>query len=247
MVRFAQASSKRFYLKALLNYVRELESYEDIKTMDNVVYKTFKETCFYRSLLNGDKKYMMQSSWGARFYSRKLFATLLMSDQMIRLVFSRSKHGNIVLCVCGTRIDRRRSMSTTFRSKGDIVLTTVSSGIAALVSLGGRTAHSRFSIPLEVDEYSICSTTQNFPLAMDNAFRDVIRDHKGKKLDIPFGGKVVVFTRDFRQILFVIPKATKQDVVHAIINSSYHWIFCEVVTLHADMRLLHGSSEAKVA
>jgi len=46
---------------------------------------------------------------------------------------------------------------------------------------------------------------------------------------------------DFRQILPVIPKGTRQEVVHAAINSSYLWDFCEVHTLTTNMRLLSGS------
>ncbi|XP_019096472.1 PREDICTED: uncharacterized protein LOC109130854 [Camelina sativa] len=43
------------------------------------------------------------------------------------------------------------------RSRGDIVLNVASSGIAALLMEGGRTAHSRFGIPIHVDEFTICS------------------------------------------------------------------------------------------
>ncbi|RHN48987.1 putative DNA helicase Pif1, P-loop containing nucleoside triphosphate hydrolase [Medicago truncatula] len=52
-----------------------------------------------------------------------------------------------------------RAMSAALRSKGDIVLTVASSGIAALLIPGGRTAHSRFSIPIHVDENSTCNIT----------------------------------------------------------------------------------------
>lgn len=42
------------------------------------------------------------------------------------------------------------------RSKGEIVLTTTSSGIAATLLTGGRTAHSRFKIPIDIQPSSIC-------------------------------------------------------------------------------------------
>ncbi|XP_058741331.1 uncharacterized protein LOC131613701 [Vicia villosa] len=38
-----------------------------------------------------------------------------------------------------------------------------------------------------------------------------------------FGGKVVVFGGDFRQILPVIPRGTRSDIIHATINASYIW------------------------
>ena len=41
--------------------------------------------------------------------------------------------------------------------KGDIVLTVVSSAIASLLLLNGRTAHSKFSIPVPTLDNSTCN------------------------------------------------------------------------------------------
>ncbi|XP_070013913.1 uncharacterized protein [Nicotiana sylvestris] len=53
-----------------------------------------------------------------------------------------------------------RTLSSAIRSRGDIVLTVASSGIASLLLPGGRTAHSRFVIPLNVTEDSTCNIKQ---------------------------------------------------------------------------------------
>jgi len=114
-----------------------------------------------------------------------------------------------------------------------------SSGIAALLIPDGRTTHSRFCIPLLINEFFTCTIEPDSPLgklivkanliiwdeapmihrfcfeAVDRTFRDIM-----KEVTIPFGGKVVVFGGDFRQILLVIPKGTRQEVVHAALNSS---------------------------
>lgn len=45
---------------------------------------------------------------------------------------------------------------TYLRSQKKIVLAVASSGVASLLLPGGRTAHSRFKIPIEVDESTIC-------------------------------------------------------------------------------------------
>jgi ATP-dependent DNA helicase PIF1 len=58
-----------------------------------------------------------------------------------------------------------RALSVALRSKGEIVLTVASSGIAALLIPGGRTAHSRFSIPINIDEYSTCEIGPKDPSA----------------------------------------------------------------------------------
>ncbi|XP_019263781.1 PREDICTED: uncharacterized protein LOC109241497 [Nicotiana attenuata] len=53
-----------------------------------------------------------------------------------------------------------RTLSSALRSRGDIVLTVASSGIASLLLPGGRTAHSRFAIPLNVTGDSTCNIKQ---------------------------------------------------------------------------------------
>ena len=60
----------------------------------------------------------------------------------------------------------QRAMSAALRSKGEIVLTVASSEIAALLIPGGRTTHSRFCIPLNVDEFSTCTIVPKSPLAL---------------------------------------------------------------------------------
>ncbi|PNX74041.1 ATP-dependent DNA helicase PIF1, partial [Trifolium pratense] len=136
-----------------------------------------------------------------------------------------------------------RAMSAAIRSRGEIVLTVASSGIAALLIPGGRTAHSRFCIPLNVDEFSTSPMMHKHCFeAVDRTFKDIMRPYDEKNKYIPFGGKVMVLGGDFRQILPVIPKGTRQEVVHAAINSSLLWDFCEVFTLSKNMRLQTGPS-----
>lgn len=58
------------------------------------------------------------------------------------------------------------------RSEGEIALAVASSGIAALLLDGGRTAHSMFKIPINISERSTCAISVNSPLA------DIIRKSK---------------------------------------------------------------------
>ncbi len=46
------------------------------------------------------------------------------------------------------------------RGQGKIVLVVASSGIASLLLLGGRTAHSRFKIQINLHDESTCNITQ---------------------------------------------------------------------------------------
>lgn len=45
------------------------------------------------------------------------------------------------------------------------MLTVASSGIASLLLTGGRTAHSRFAIPINVNDDSTCAIRQGTDLA----------------------------------------------------------------------------------
>ncbi|TDL22959.1 hypothetical protein BD410DRAFT_693710, partial [Rickenella mellea] len=49
----------------------------------------------------------------------------------------------------------------TLRAEEKIVLCVASSGIASLLLIGGRTAHSVFKIPIPVHNESVCSFTKN--------------------------------------------------------------------------------------
>lgn len=51
------------------------------------------------------------------------------------------------------------------RSEGKIVLVVASSGIASLLLPGGRTAHSRFKIPIKLDDFSTCEIKKGKQLA----------------------------------------------------------------------------------
>ena len=49
------------------------------------------------------------------------------------------------------------TLFSSVRNKGKIALAAASSGIAALLLPAGRTPHSRFKIPLDIQEHSVCA------------------------------------------------------------------------------------------
>ncbi|KIJ12618.1 hypothetical protein PAXINDRAFT_82616, partial [Paxillus involutus ATCC 200175] len=60
------------------------------------------------------------------------------------------------------------------RGQGKVVLCIASSGIASLLLIGGRTAHSRFKIPLQLFENSTCGISKGTLLAQLIQAADVI-------------------------------------------------------------------------
>ncbi|XP_076927469.1 uncharacterized protein LOC143591031 [Bidens hawaiensis] len=157
-----------------------------------------------------------------------------------------------------------KTLSSAIRSQGNIVLNVASSGIASLLLSGGRTAHSRFHNPVNLNEDSSCvmergsdeaellektkliiwdeapMTHKHAFQALDKSCKDVL---KSKSL---FGGKVVVFGGDFRQILSVIQKGSRQQIVNATLCSSYIWHHFRVLRLTKNLRLTVGQQSADI-
>ncbi|GKB63328.1 ATP-dependent DNA helicase PIF1-like protein [Tanacetum coccineum] len=137
-----------------------------------------------------------------------------------------------------------KTIMARLRSERMIVLAVASSGIASLLLPGERTAHSRFIIPLELMKNSTCRIKQNTYLAelmqqvqliiwdeapmthkyafeaLDKTLRDILGYKNPHKRNQLFGGLTVLLGGDFRQILPVIPKGKRADVVHSCINRS---------------------------
>ncbi|XP_012853090.1 PREDICTED: uncharacterized protein LOC105972659 [Erythranthe guttata] len=155
-----------------------------------------------------------------------------------------------------------KTLSAAIRSKGEIVINVASSGIASLLLPGGRTAHSRLGLPIIVHESSTCNIKHQSPHAellsrakliiwdeapMMHRYCFEALDKTMKSIldsDMPFGGKVVVLGGDSLQILSVVLKASRQDIVHATMNSSPLWRQCKVMKLNKNMRLQSSSSSA---
>ncbi|XP_076062380.1 ATP-dependent DNA helicase Pif1-like [Oratosquilla oratoria] len=150
----------------------------------------------------------------------------------------------------------------TVRSQGEIALAVASSGIAATVLSGGRTAHNMFKIPLmEYDETKSCSVKKNTEMArllqqtqlivwdevvmanrnmlaaLDITLRDIMDN------DEFMGGKVFVCAGDFRQILPVIRNGGKTEELAYCIKSSYMWDGLAKLELTENVRLKKGDEK----
>lgn len=378
MVYAHPASGERFYMRMLLNLIAGAKNFKDIRTVNGIVYPTYKEACFQIGLLHSDREWhialqdassyatapqlrdlfvtmlifceisnpaeLWEKHWTAladdmEYTKRKLlnFPTLIINDadkqtltleaisdllkqhgkslgdfpglptlnsnsahkfrnqllleemlydchqlqvesecrarnlnQMQRLVFDKVLHsvasgaGGLYFVYGHGGTGKTFLWSTIIskiRSEGQIVLAVASSGIASLLIEGGRTAHSRFRIPIDINETSTCEIKKGTHLAelicktslvvwdeaplnhrhifeaVDRTFRDVRQTVDQNAHTLPFGGLTVLLGGDFRQILPVITGEGREAIVGASVSKSYLWRDCTIFQLLQNMRI----------
>ncbi|XP_019160767.1 PREDICTED: uncharacterized protein LOC109157323 [Ipomoea nil] len=333
------ATGEIFYLRCLLNKICGPTSFEDIRTVNGVMYDSFRDACYARGLVDDDNEYVdaveEANHWASADQLRKLFVTLLMSSCMgkpetvwyavwphlsddaqfnIRkqlhnrdFVLSDSHKMNFALveiekllsihgkslkdypempaasCTalhiisnrfiqeeltydCLEQEKENLELVSQLTDEQKVIYNEVLTDIDGQLG-GGRTAHSRFAIPISINEDSTCNISHGSQLAelivqskliiwdeapmmhkfcfeaLDRTMRDLMHFQNPRSYDMTFGGKTVVLGGDFRQILPVIPKGTRQDIVRASISSSYLWKSCKVLRLTKNLRLRSVQSE----
>ncbi|KEH19465.1 PIF1-like helicase [Medicago truncatula] len=136
-----------------------------------------------------------------------------------------------------------KTLSAAVRSNALIVLNAASSGIMTLLLPGGRTAHSTLTVPIEIMRHHrlrwkrIVLGQTWCVLQIDRSMRDIMSKNDPLNKFKPFGGMTIVLGGDIRQILPVVRKGTRQDIVDASINSSQICAYFNVLTLTVNMRL----------
>ncbi|GJZ19909.1 DNA helicase, partial [Tanacetum coccineum] len=179
-------------------------------------------------------------------------SAVLATSSEIRTLFAQL----LIYCEGGNRKDiPLKTIISTLRSEGKIVLAVASSGIASLLLPAGRTTHSRFKLPLDLTDESVCHAKNSqlvnllvetnliiwdeAPMndrrcfeALDRTLRDLMNEP-----DLLFGGKTIVLGGDFRQTLPVKKGVAKEELIHACIAESYLWLHFKICTLKTNMRL----------
>ncbi|XP_060855199.1 ATP-dependent DNA helicase pif1-like [Metopolophium dirhodum] len=142
------------------------------------------------------------------------------------------------------------------RSSGKIAIGVASSGIASTLIHGGKTAHSMFKLPIDLNitNTPVCNIKKNSQLAkvltdcvlivwdectmahksgveaLDRTLRDI------RSSDKTMGGITLVFAGDFRQTLPVVPRGTRSDQINASLKSSTIWLKVNKLSLTVNMR-----------
>ncbi|XP_074347138.1 uncharacterized protein LOC141685968 [Apium graveolens] len=161
-------------------------------------------------------------------------------------------------------------MGTVHGGSGGLFFVYASFGIAATLMPGGRTAHSRFKIPILLDEFSTYNIAHDSDIAqlikqtdliiwdeapmqhrfafecLDRSLRDIMKAVDPSRFDMPFGGITVILGGYFRQILPVITFGSRADIVAACITRSRLWQLCNIYVLTENMRLRQGSTDLEI-
>ncbi|XP_076891557.1 uncharacterized protein LOC143543005 [Bidens hawaiensis] len=82
--------------------------------------------------------------------------------------------------------------------------------------------------------------------ALDETLKYVLKGGNRNSCEDLFGGKVIVFGGDLRQILSVVQNGTWSDIVNASLSSSHIWSKCNVVRLTKKMRLVVGCQSSNM-
>ena len=141
------------------------------------------------------------------------------------------------------------------RKDNHVAIATAASGIAGTLLKMGTTSHSRFAFPIPIFEDSVCSIRLNSErAAVIKAAKVMILDEitmlhrcnlgaldRFLKIlmmnDDIFGGKLIIVSGDFRQILPVVPKGRRPHIVAATVKSSELWNQCTTLRLTENMRV----------
>ncbi|XP_071704044.1 uncharacterized protein [Rutidosis leptorrhynchoides] len=79
-------SGEAYYLRIMLNKVRGPTCYEDLRTIDGIIYDTFKEACYAMGLLDDDKEYIASikevHQWSTGNACRSHFVSLITTDSI---------------------------------------------------------------------------------------------------------------------------------------------------------------------
>ncbi|XP_042009147.1 uncharacterized protein LOC121757711 [Salvia splendens] len=239
--------------------------YEDLRFVNGVQHDTFRDACFALGLLDDDKEYIdgivEASFWSSAHSLRLLFVSLLSSESVSRsdvvrkkyLVLSDDEIQNFVLADIekllmnvGKGLRDYHGMPYPESQYFETFQNTL---------ISDELSYDREALGREHLEFH--SKFTNEQLHVHDTIMSSVNSTEGKIFFV-YGYGVspvwtnrlvgkLVFGGDFRQILPVVPKGSRKNVVNATINSSYLWRSCTVLRLTRNMRLLSVESSVEAS
>ena len=145
------------------------------------------------------------------------------------------------------------------RAQQRIIVNIAASALAATLLPGGRTAHSALHIPIPTNSFSFCGlkssernliqqcsvifydevsmVSQEVADCIDRSLREIMSEPK-----LPFGGKIVCFLGDFKQLLPVVPGRSNQITI----KNCEWWNLCRVFRFTKNWRAAQNPEFARL-
>nr|GEU77957.1 hypothetical protein CTI12_AA123990 [Tanacetum cinerariifolium] len=205
-----EREGERYFMRMLLNVVRGPKDFDELMTVNNRLCQTFKEACFAYGLLNDDKEW-----------------TKVIEEASLRALGSQL-HDLFVTILLFYDVNRLLKLwKETWEYLSEDILHIK------------RKLYAYVEFQLSIDQIQNYCLVEIQELLNRNGrsltdFQDLLQAPKKEKI---FGGITVLLGGDFRQILLVMPKGKRPDVVQACINRSELWKHCNVFTLTRSMRV----------
>ncbi|XP_077237222.1 uncharacterized protein LOC143878892 [Tasmannia lanceolata] len=173
---FAHPSSgERYYLRMLLNIVRGSLNYEDILTINGILYPDFKSACSALGLLEDDSEWHEAleeaSVWATSHQLRHLFASILPQSNDQHEFENKSILEELGYDRAAAKIEYRHLTSERLSIFNTILDSCINDAggfyfVYGSGGTGGRTAHSRFKILLNPPDDSTCMIKPRSELAV---------------------------------------------------------------------------------
>ncbi|KAI3636479.1 hypothetical protein MIR68_005831 [Amoeboaphelidium protococcarum] len=134
-------------------------------------------------------------------------------------------------------------------------------GLATNLLNNAQTCHSFFGVPIDITDDSECRIKVEYKnillaaniiiideitqlskyalQAIDRLLRQLFGEINPRRINMPFGGALILFGGDWKQCLPVVPRGNQAMVLNSTFKASYLWNRVEQLELTEQVRLVH--------
>ncbi|KAJ8984535.1 hypothetical protein NQ317_006821 [Molorchus minor] len=219
-----------YCLRLLLLHVRGAQNYEDLRTVEGNICETFAQA----SVADAPIDVQQEHNEGIALRNQLNAEQLPLFELILNAVHNNNEPNRLFFINAAAGAGKSfifRTLITVLRGENVTTLALAPTGIAASLLKDGRTIHSRFRLPLDINETTttgvtprsqsgqiiraaklvvideISMVTRTILGIINAALKDICNDNR------PFANKVVVVAGDFRQTLPIVINGNRATIV----------------------------------